>query len=175
MILGFRDVKVVDVKTFLGSLRGRQSCWSFQIFDADYVAGKQHLLFAALNALKAFNEGENISDNIEMESLLYAAGQRQIKRAIEMLGLRPTTSRLAMLVFLSGAEAKSVEDEISKAIIAERDDRVLEVDEEKIKRLTKTFRIEATELEATARDKKQLADALSKAIIERSALLTTQS
>jgi KEOPS complex subunit Cgi121 len=46
-------------------------------FNADMIAGKVHAETAMAQAVRAFEEGTNISNTLEMESLLYAAGSRQ--------------------------------------------------------------------------------------------------
>jgi len=46
-------------------------------FNADMIAGKIHAEMAIAQAVRAFEEGTNISNTLEMESLLYAAGSRQ--------------------------------------------------------------------------------------------------
>lgn len=46
-------------------------------FNADMMAGRVHALSAVDRAVRAFGAGESISNNLEMESLLYAAGSRQ--------------------------------------------------------------------------------------------------
>jgi len=176
MILGFREVKIDDVNDFLNRIRRRLAPMSIQLFDADYVAGRLHLFLASLNALKAFKQGQNISGTLEVESLLYASGQRQISRAIEMVGLRPNTSKIAALIFLSSErEAREAEEETSKLIPRIRDERVLKAkDEEKIQKLIETFGITKLELETVKRNKEGIGEALTKVIIERSALLATK-
>jgi KEOPS complex subunit Cgi121 len=46
-------------------------------FNADMIAGQVHAETAMAMAVRAFDEGTNISNTLEMESLLYAAGSRQ--------------------------------------------------------------------------------------------------
>jgi KEOPS complex subunit Cgi121 len=46
-------------------------------FNADMIAGQVHAETAMTLAERAFEEGTNISNTLEMESLLYAAGSRQ--------------------------------------------------------------------------------------------------
>jgi KEOPS complex subunit Cgi121 len=173
MVLGFKGVKVEDVNSFVNTLKRKLSDVPFQLFDAEYVAGRPHLFFASVNALKAFKHGENISENIEMETLLYASGQRQIKRAIDMLGMRPATTKMALLVFSKDESLGEVGKRVVEAVLAERDDSVLDFDEEKIERLMKTFKIAEVELETIAKDRKNLSEAVTKAIVERMALLAT--
>jgi KEOPS complex subunit Cgi121 len=46
-------------------------------FNADMIAGKVHAETAMAQAVRVFEEGTNISNTLEMEALLYAAGSRQ--------------------------------------------------------------------------------------------------
>lgn len=176
VILGFREVRIDDVNELLKRTRQSLAPMPVQLFDADYIAGRLHLFFASLNALKAFKQEQNISENLEVESLLYASCQRQISRAVEMIGMKPNTSKIAVLIFPSGEdEAEKAEEKISKIISGIRDDEVLEVkDDKKIKRLMDAFGITKLELETMTRNREDIDDALIRAIIERSAILATR-
>lgn len=55
-----------------------------QTFDARYVADAAHLRRAVDHAARAIERGETIADDPGVEILLYAAGRRQINRALEM-------------------------------------------------------------------------------------------
>lgn len=55
-----------------------------QAFDPDYVVGERHLRRAAELAVRSFDRGENVAEDPAVELLLYAAGRRQIDRALEM-------------------------------------------------------------------------------------------
>ncbi|MXR51789.1 KEOPS complex component [Halovenus sp. WSH3] len=55
-----------------------------QGFDARYVADAAHLRRAVDHAARAIERGETIADDPGVEILLYAAGRRQINRALEM-------------------------------------------------------------------------------------------
>ena len=55
-----------------------------QAFDARYVADDSHLRRAVDLATRAIERGEEIADDTGVEILLYAAGRRQIDRALEM-------------------------------------------------------------------------------------------
>jgi KEOPS complex subunit Cgi121 len=177
MILGFKDVKIYDVNDLFYRLKKYLPCTPIQLFDADYIAGKKHLFFAAINALKAFKQNKNISESLEIESLLYASGQRQINIAIEMVGIKLTTSRVAVLIFLSGNEDyNKIEKAVSEIIHGARNDLVLKIEDgDKIKKLKETFHITTLELETIKNKNEALDDALTKAIIERSSILTVKS
>jgi len=55
-----------------------------QAFDARYVADRDHLERAVALARRERARGEAIADDPAMEVLLYAAGRRQIDRALTM-------------------------------------------------------------------------------------------
>lgn len=77
---------VADVEAFvaeLGDVGDATDC-TVQAFDARYVAGREHLASALEHADRAFERGENVARERAVEVLLYAAGRRQIRRALAM-------------------------------------------------------------------------------------------
>ncbi|MEM2440301.1 MAG: KEOPS complex subunit Cgi121 [Candidatus Bathyarchaeia archaeon] len=174
-IAGFRNVQIGDVATFLEKARkAAGEKVEVQFFEAGLVASWQHLYFAALNALKAFKNGENISKSLAVEVLLYASAQRQIKKAAEILGIKENTEAIAVL--LIGEDAHQLEkalDDVSKIVGGERDDDVLELMQNKIARLRRVFEVSEAEIEAVV-DGKTLEEALIDLVIERVALLATE-
>lgn len=174
-IIGFRNVKIVDVNQFVEKIRGAAKPALVQMFDADRVAGFEHLFFAILNALRAFSQKNNISETVDMESLLYASGQRQIRKAIEMTGVKLDTSNVAVLILADDKlKIQNGEKGVNGLINGVRDDQILEVrSEEKIHKLMKLFNV--TELELRSLSDRKTADykMITKLIIERGALLAT--
>jgi len=71
---------------------------TLQLFKADRVAGPHHLLFAALHALHSFQRGVQRASSLGMEILRFAAAQRQISRALTLLGITDDTRRLAGVI-----------------------------------------------------------------------------
>ena len=69
-LAGFERVKITNMKTLLTSIRKRIRDASVQFFDADLIAGWEHIYFATINALKAFKNKTNISKNLPFECLL---------------------------------------------------------------------------------------------------------
>jgi len=175
MITGFRNVKVGDVEEFLNAIRKEKpSDVEIQFFDAKFVATWQHLFFAVLNALTAFKNKENTSKSLEMEAMLYASAQRQIRKAMELLGIKPDTSDVAILIIAEKPETvKSFLSIVSRYVGGQLDDTVLELSEEKTAIIRKFFRISDVELE-TVMKKDGLEKALTNLVIERMALLATQ-
>jgi KEOPS complex subunit Cgi121 len=78
--------EIEDLDDFLdaiGDLEAEFDC-AIQAFDADYVLGEEHLRTAVERADRAFDRGENVARERAVEILLYAAGRRQINRALRM-------------------------------------------------------------------------------------------
>jgi KEOPS complex subunit Cgi121 len=77
---------VDDVDAFLSWLDGIADdyCVTVQAFDARYVVGRPHLERAVSLADRAIDRGENVARDRGVEILLYAAGRRQIDRALTM-------------------------------------------------------------------------------------------
>ena len=70
---------------------------TIQIFDAKYIFGNDHIISACEHAKRAFTRGSNISDNLAIEILLYAAGEYQIKNALAKLGVKSGTRSFAIV------------------------------------------------------------------------------
>jgi len=174
LITGIRNVKIEDAEAFLEGIRRKKpSNVEIQFFDAKFVATWQHLYFAVLNALKAFRNKENISKSIAMETLLYASAQRQIQKAMK-LGIKSGASNIAVLIIAEKPEAlKSALSMVLKYVNAQQDDAVLELSNEKIKIVQRTFGISDLELK-TVMEKGCLEEALTDLVIERMALLVTE-
>jgi KEOPS complex subunit Cgi121 len=176
IVQGFTDVRVNDVTTFMERVRTAVTPVTVQFFDADRVAGSMHLTYALLNALQAFNQRRNLSKSLEVEVLLYASGQRQIGKAIEMLGLRRDTTTLALLLLGSSAKAiNEAEAQLVDLVPGKRDDRVLALDREPKRSGLKTL-FGVTDLELAALPPRlNRRQALAWLIVERGAILATQS
>jgi KEOPS complex subunit Cgi121 len=172
-ILGFKNVQIASIDAFLTKIR-TVAAIPLQFFDATFIASEKHLLFATLSALTAFQQGYRISENLEVEILLYASGQRQISKAIKLIGLKQNTSEVAA-AFLTATpeEAEKMEAKISKTVPGVRDDSVLGLQEWKVEPLINAFEVTGQELEAVANDTESTWESLLKIIIERSALLAT--
>ena len=173
---GFKNVKITDINGFLEHVRREVREAHVQFFDAKLIAGQQHLYFAALNALKAFEKKSNISSSLAIEALLYASAQRQIRKAVDTLGVKQDSSQVAVLII---AENRQGIDDclkvVSRLIPGERDDAVLELTDEKIGGIKKLFGISDLEIEAKLRRKGLEREALADLVIEHMALLAIQS
>ena len=68
------------------------------LFDPSVVCGEDHLRSAFMHAEKAFSEGRNRSKRLVTEMILYAACERQIKRAIDLMKPRPGSGGMVAAV-----------------------------------------------------------------------------
>jgi KEOPS complex subunit Cgi121 len=75
-----------DVGAFVAAIDdiGDRHGVTVQAFDARYVVDRAHLERAVELAERARERGDTIADDFGVEILLYAAGRRQINRALEM-------------------------------------------------------------------------------------------
>ena len=175
-ITGFRNISIGDPAGFVKSiLAEKQQDICVQFFNAQLVATWEHLYFAAINALLAYRNKRNISKTLAMETMIYASSQRQIRKAIALLGVKSNSANIAATI-ISG-KPDSVQKALSairKHICAEPDETVLELTEDKMRGICKSFSITEKELEAVTK-KNDTMQAMVDLIIERMALLQTQT
>jgi len=174
VVAGFKNVKITDIDKFFAEVKEKTGNACVQFFDATLIAGRNHLRFAALNSLNAFKNKLNISNSLAMESLLYASAQHQIKDALKLLGIKPNSNRVVVLVLAKTPDqASSTLDSVSQLFQGKRDDSVVEFSNEKVDGLKRLFQISELELEAKTERKGAQKEALLDLIIEHMALLST--
>jgi len=153
--------EIEDLEAFLNEITriSDDTGSTIQLFDADYVAGERHLRRAAEMAGQAVERGSAIARDPAVELLLYAAGRRQINRALEM-GVGEG-SQAVVGVIDGGDEAAAVaavEDLLAAAESIEWGDR---------ETLKAFFDIGAAELAVVESD-------LESVVLERVALLAVE-
>jgi tRNA threonylcarbamoyladenosine modification (KEOPS) complex Cgi121 subunit len=176
VIAGFRNVKIKDIDKFLIVVKEKTGNACVQFLNAKLVASWQHLYFAALNAVNAFKSKLNISNNLSIEILLYACARTQIKEAVKLIGIHPSSSEVAVVIVTNTCnEASSLLDAISAMLIgSSQDDGLLELTDDKVGDIKKLFEISHVELEAKVEKKYGEKEALLDLVIEHVALLVTQ-
>ena len=87
--------RITDVPAFLSRLRdvAKQFNTHLICFNADMLAGKRHAETALRYAVRSRRRGVAISNTLEMEALLYAAGSRQCNVAASF-GIHEGENRL---------------------------------------------------------------------------------
>lgn len=104
-ILGFRTPPLGDVPALLARLAKARGGLPIQLVRADRVHGRDHLRHAATLAARAIAEGRARTADLPTETLLYAAGERQVGRAIDVLGLRDGLASVAAVAWGEDAVA----------------------------------------------------------------------
>ncbi|MCW3983290.1 MAG: KEOPS complex subunit Cgi121 [Candidatus Bathyarchaeota archaeon] len=172
-ITGYRNISFSKVDEFLKANRKQNNLHvEVQFFEADLIATQEHLYFAVLNALQAFHSKTNKSKSVAMETMLYAAAQRQIQKAIDKIGVKPETKAMAVVVV--GSSPKCVEamiKELTSCVGSEPDDSVLKLTKPKQQKIKETFQISAEQLKTQPVTTEE---ALVNLVIEDVALLSTQ-
>lgn len=168
MIGGFRDLEVGDPEALLRRVGEEAAPCATQLFDADRVAGWDHLYMAAVNAHRAFKAGSALSRSLPMEVLLYASCRDQISTALTVLGISRSTRNVALLVISGGMEEAMGCFERASRHLGVEDDSVLMVGEGKLRGLMEVYGVSVEELEALGGSPYE---ALTSLIIERGALL----
>jgi tRNA threonylcarbamoyladenosine modification (KEOPS) complex Cgi121 subunit len=174
-ITGFKNIKFVQAETFLKANRNKTPRQvELQFFDAELIATHEHLYFAVLNALQAFQNKTNISKSLAVETMLYASAQRQIQRAIQQCGIKPQTTSMAVVVIGENpAEIKIALDEIAVTVGTEPDETVLQLNDAKLEKVKDAFQVKDEEIKTVIKEA-DLNEAVVSLVIERVALLATQ-
>ncbi|MGB3943741.1 MAG: KEOPS complex subunit Cgi121 [Methanothrix sp.] len=99
----FGRPKIREKEAFLAALREAAAATGsvIQAMDASYLVGERHAASAGERALRAFAEERNVAKDLGLEILRYAAGQRQIERALSM-GVSQATGRVALVIVEEG-------------------------------------------------------------------------
>ena len=176
-VSAFKEPPGTDPTVTLRELRMAIPAVEVQFFDGAYVAGKEHLEIAVINALHAFKMGINISRSLAMETLLYASAQRQIDLALARLGVNSNSRTVGLVAFSeTRAGAEELENKIAHLVRTEVNEALLDDwSDEKAGRIMTLYGIKAMELEAIRTPGQQIGEAVKKAVIERVALLSTRT
>lgn len=91
-----------------------------QAFDADMIFGEDHLLSAAEHAERSFARGSNVASDLMVEVLVYAAGERQISKALQKVGVKDDQERIVLLM-----DAEERVGDFLKSLDLSRDDGLI--------------------------------------------------
>lgn len=148
---------------------------TFQLVNADTVASPKHLLFAAIHALTAFHRGTQRASTLAMELLRFAAAQRQISQALNLLGITESTLHLgAVIIGENIIKIQNVHRDFLRLANVTDNPGVLEINSKKKERaIQDAFQITPKELDATmmSESSEDRRGALQKLVYDRCALL----
>jgi KEOPS complex subunit Cgi121 len=115
-----------------------------QVVRADRVVGADHVRSAATHATRAIAQGRAHGKSLETEFARYLAGERQVRAALDKVGLPDEGAREAVVVAF-GPHRRDAVRHFADALGLEEDDALCAASEAKLL----DFGITATQLAAT--------------------------
>ena len=158
-ISGF-ETEINDIKEIMGfikDLTDKNDC-TVQLMRARGIAGEKHALQATAQAIKAFERNENTAKDLGLEICLRASAQRQISKALKILGINKGKNDLCVVAVDGG---KSVQKKLENVLGPEQ--KVLKPDIEVLQEL---YQISPLEIES--------AGDMERVMVERSAILNLE-
>ncbi|MGB9979933.1 KEOPS complex subunit Cgi121 [Methanobacterium sp.] len=158
-IAGFKS-NINDFGKLMGKINEISKNCTVQLLNADGIAGREHILHATVHAIKAFERNENIAKDLGLEICVRASAQRQISKALSILGIKEGEMNIcAVAVDCS----ENIMDELG-TILNKRDDSVLNSDENLLKAI---YGISEKEIKT--------ASGISRVMIEKTTLLILET
>ncbi|MCZ7372697.1 MAG: KEOPS complex subunit Cgi121 [Candidatus Methanoperedens sp.] len=150
-------ISIDDVDEFLHKIKtiSKEKNIVIQAMDADKLAGEEHVRFAVEKAINSFKTGANIANDLSKEILLYAAGTRQIAKAVK-LGIHKGQNNVALVAVGDAPDLSG--------LVEIEPEHVLAYNDSKKEAIMKIFGITNEEIEAVGEDK------IPELVIERVAL-----
>jgi KEOPS complex subunit Cgi121 len=128
---------IKDVDKFLKqiSIFAKDNKLIIQAFDANVIFGEKHLISAVEHAVRAIDRKTNTTNSLEMEILLYASGERQLKLAIPKIGVKKGEVNIALVFFNKTRRLLDILiEEFLEQLSLIRDDKVLDGNIETLKK-----------------------------------------
>ncbi|MEM3018028.1 MAG: KEOPS complex subunit Cgi121 [Candidatus Bathyarchaeia archaeon] len=174
LIEGLTADKPIRFEQLMRRLREEAPNSLIQIMDGRGIVGFEHVFFAVLNSLKASRNNRMICDDLNLEIIVYASAQRQIKNGIEMLGVREDSKQL-VLTAVSGdlGELLKLRDVVSGFKDLHRDSSVFTSwSQDRLDRAKRIFGVSDAEFESVQSKDLPANEILEKLVIEKMALLS---
>ncbi|MHA1917693.1 MAG: KEOPS complex subunit Cgi121 [Candidatus Ranarchaeia archaeon] len=150
---------------------------TIQLLNADLIATWEHLYFSTIQAENSVKNGTAIAKSLILEIMLHASGQRQIDKAIHYMGININLKNVAIL-FLgkSREDIIALHQETYRIINGLENPMLIDITDQKIKKLKKYFEISEEEIQAIKKTNPKMGTdkIIINIIIERSAKLTLE-
>ncbi|MCE5215328.1 MAG: KEOPS complex subunit Cgi121 [Methanobacterium sp.] len=162
-ILGFSS-QVDDITDLMSKLdeiseKNSQDC-IIQLLNANGIAGEQHIHHAIIHAQNAFKRNDNIARDLGLEICVRASAQRQIYKALDILGLKKGYNNICAVIVNCNKDLSSQ----LELILSKRDDEILKADKTILKDI---YQISDNEINT--------AGGVSWAMMERTSLLILEN
>jgi KEOPS complex subunit Cgi121 len=147
--------KVINVDDFLNKIHNYslKKNIDVQVFNADMIYGKNHIISAVDHAYRSFLNKTNSTNSFSMEILLYASGERQLKIAIPKMGVKKNLENIAF-AFVNYMDDKIIiDDSLIDLLLNDlgliKDDSVLDGNIDVVKR----FGLTESEIKTVSKEK----------------------
>lgn len=112
-IIGLKG-KVTDVNSilkFVNDLSEEYGC-IIQLMNASAIAGELHVYQACIQSINSFNREINIAKDLGMEICVRASAQRQISKAIKILGLKKGENNICAVIIKENDDFNGIISEL---------------------------------------------------------------
>lgn len=100
-IAGFKG-EIDDIPNILKKIDSiKKNCCDgcmIQLMDAKAIAGKKHLIHGIIHVFLAFKRNTNLANDLGIEIVLRTSTQRQISKALDILGLKKGKMDIAVVL-----------------------------------------------------------------------------
>ena len=165
------EIKINEISNYLKQIDEKYSLIGSQIFNSCYIWGYSHIYSAIWHAERAFSTKRMISKTFSMEIMLYLTGHRQIKKAIDLIGIKSDTR--CIIGVLGAKESRTLSkayQELKKLLQFSSDQDIIQNLHVKEKFVKEQLLNEGYESANTFSF-----DEIEKTILQRIALLTLES
>lgn len=162
-IAGFK-AEINDTRRIMNFIRDiREECNSgkctIQLLQARGIAGEKHILQATLQAIKAFEMNHNTAKDLGLEICVRASSQRQISRALKILGI--VNGKIDICMVAVDCDENSL-NKVGK-VLGKKYDEVLHAE---VNTLQELYDVSPQEIESAGN--------IERVMIERTALLNLE-
>ncbi len=86
--MGLNSLSLEDLFKLIEDIQKDKKGSMIQFFNDELILNSEHVFNACYFTIKAFNNGINISNQKNLEFILYLATKRQIKQSLNHFGLK---------------------------------------------------------------------------------------
>ncbi len=148
-----------------------------QLLNGTMIVDTYHLLVAAQNAVNAWSNDYAQARSLDIEIAVYASGQKQIGRALEIYGVKDGVERIAIAVIAETKEQVMSCVKMLYESIGQPFDRAFPPDDDRFSSIRQYFSITEEEISTLISSEgiDSMQEALSKCVANRVSLVALES
>ncbi len=136
---------------------GKKNKVLIQIIDAESIYSKLHVISSIEHAIRSFHHNDNATSTLQLELLLYLAGERQIHKAIKKVGVNQHSTDFIIIIVgeikafkdCNGKLSNTLMDSVLKTIHLKQNDDEISGNQTTLKK----FGITQKEIDTVTADK----------------------